>query len=164
MDQHVRSVKMEVRFHQLWIITLYLYIHASSFMYTVSESATIYNEDIGNLSCHKCEDIFKQWDPYTVCQIQPNTTPLVPCLKSEVYCMVERISIMGLTTSIKRECATDCFYGCRSKNFGVTTDTCTSCCQTTGCNTGNAADAISQSKYCLLTSFPIVLSLRHILQ
>lgn len=39
MDQHVRSVKMEVRFHQLWIITLYLYIHASSFMYTGGYSA-----------------------------------------------------------------------------------------------------------------------------
>ena len=55
---------------------------------TVSDSATVVMDYLGNLSCHKCEETFKQWDPYTVCQLQPNNTPLVPCLKSEGYCMV----------------------------------------------------------------------------
>lgn len=59
-------------------------------MFTGSDSAIIIKEeDLGNLSCHKCEENFKQqWDPYTVCQIQPNNTPLIPCLRSETYCMV----------------------------------------------------------------------------
>ncbi|XP_078319400.1 uncharacterized protein LOC111121609 [Crassostrea virginica] len=126
------------------IIIMILYLSTIK----VSDSATVVMDYLGNLSCHKCEETFKQWDPYTVCQLQPNNTPLVPCLKSEEYCMVERTSIMGLTTSIKRECSTECYYGCRSKNFGVTTVSCTSCCQTTGCNTGNSAEVASrQSKY-----------------
>lgn len=142
------------------MLTMLLYV----FYFTGSDSAIIIKEeDLGNLSCHKCEENFKQqWDPYTVCQIQPNNTPLIPCLRTETYCMVERISIMGLTTSIKRECAAECYYGCRSKNFGVTTRSCTSCCQTTGCNTGNAAEVIAQSKYCLIVLFLLMTSLQFV--
>ncbi|XP_061191224.1 uncharacterized protein LOC133199436 [Saccostrea echinata] len=147
--------KMEARIHS-WILLMFMYITKNK----ESECATIINEDIGNLSCHKCEETFKQWDPYTICQIQPNNTPKIPCLKSEPYCMVERISVMGLTTSIKRECAAECYYGCRSKNFGVTTVSCTSCCQTPGCNTGNSAEDLNRSKCGLITPFLIIFSLQ----
>ncbi|KAK3091161.1 hypothetical protein FSP39_017593 [Pinctada imbricata] len=54
-------------------------------------AATLYNiteePQSGPLYCHKCEESFKQWDPYTSCQIYPNTTPLVECLPSEPYCL-----------------------------------------------------------------------------
>lgn len=71
------------------VVLAFVLIWKPSTLFTGSDSAVIIKEeDLGNLSCHKCEETFKQWDPYTVCQIQPNNTPLIPCLRSESYCMV----------------------------------------------------------------------------
>lgn len=76
--------------HPVWDPWFFFPIWKPSKMFTGSDSAIIIKEeDLGNLSCHKCEENFKQqWDPYTVCQIQPNNTPLIPCLRTETYCMV----------------------------------------------------------------------------
>ena len=52
---------------------------------------------------------------------------------------VQKTSIMGMTTNIKRECADECYYGCRAKNFGITTMYCTTCCRTSGCNVDGGA-------------------------
>lgn len=92
------------------------------------------------LSCYDCEETFEErWDPYTDCQIYPMSTPIKPCLDHEVYCLVQRITVKGMTISIKRKCTSECYYGCRAHNFGLTTMTCTSCCQKPGCNIDNAA-------------------------
>ncbi|XP_052069861.1 uncharacterized protein LOC127708781 [Mytilus californianus] len=106
------------------------------------------------LSCFDCEEIFEErWDPYTDCQVYPHNTPLRPCLDIEMYCMVEKVTIYGMTTSIKRRCTSECYYGCRAHNFGLTTMKCTSCCQFAGCNIdGSASISFMLGTYtCVLT-------------
>ena len=51
------------------------------------------------LYCHKCEEQFKQWDPYTECQIYANATPLVQCLPEEQYCLVRLVVLARLKNS-----------------------------------------------------------------
>ncbi|KAL5018250.1 hypothetical protein ScPMuIL_003972 [Solemya velum] len=95
------------------------------------------------LKCYDCSETSKNvFHPYTDCQLRPPNAPLRDCLSSDLYCMVERVTVKGMTVSIRRGCTQHCDYGCRYYGFGVSQYKCTSCCQKPGCNTGSASSQI----------------------
>ncbi|XP_041363503.1 uncharacterized protein LOC121379100 [Gigantopelta aegis] len=106
-----------------------------------------------NLSCYDCSESFKVlWTPFTDCQSNLSNVPLAKCHYKDRYCKVERTSVKGMTISVARGCAEECFYGCRIEGFGVTQLKCTSCCRQPGCNTGNEAKRLRLSAKTLTLS------------
>ena len=58
---------------------------------------------------------------------------------------------------LTRECIDDCYYGCRPKGVGVTTETCAECCNENGCNkmyplSGRGTNQISSIQNSILIS------------
>ncbi|CAL4143597.1 unnamed protein product, partial [Meganyctiphanes norvegica] len=101
------------------------------------------------LKCYSCKLDFKKsaYNRTNGCIGQPKNftgqTPhlvdpdyLVTCGVKDYYCKVERVEVMNVLVSLSRECTDVCHYGCRPKGFGIHTETCTQCCNTTGCNNG----------------------------
>ncbi|GFN98306.1 DNA-directed RNA polymerase subunit [Plakobranchus ocellatus] len=87
------------------------------------------------LQCHECSEEFTdKWKP-RACQLNASLVPVRDCLLEQTFCFVERVTVKGIVTSISRNCADDCQYGCAASGFGVTSFTCTTCCSTDMCNT-----------------------------
>ncbi|KAK3704047.1 hypothetical protein RRG08_049004 [Elysia crispata] len=91
------------------------------------------------LQCHECSEQFStRWEP-RACQLNVSLVPVRDCLSEQTYCVVERVTVKGIVTSISRNCGDDCLFGCVATGFGITSLTCTSCCNTDRCNTMDTA-------------------------
>lgn len=64
---------------------------------------------------------------------------------------VERVTYKSMTVSIARGCTNECWHGCYASGFGLTKLKCTSCCPTSGCNTGNFASQTHPSCWIVLS-------------
>ncbi|KAF6040309.1 hypothetical protein EB796_001426 [Bugula neritina] len=91
-----------------------------------------------NLTCYHCKETFQHEYVYnSKCQRQLSNVDVRPCGSQDKYCMTKRIEKNGIPTHFERTCVDECYYGCRYDKFGLTTLTCTSCCQEEQCNTDN---------------------------
>ncbi|XP_070186223.1 uncharacterized protein [Littorina saxatilis] len=102
---------------------------------SVSNPASSLTETDSVLKCYDCYEFFKDVWVSTRCQGNASSVPVATCLTDDHFCRVEHVTVKGVTVSITRECAGDCYYGCRHRGFGVTELRCSSCCNTSLCNT-----------------------------
>ncbi|KAI8797125.1 prostate stem cell antigen [Biomphalaria glabrata] len=104
------------------------------------------------LHCYECQDAFTTiWLPQT-CQFNATGAPVRECNDQQSFCFVTKVTVVKRVTNIQRGCTDDCEYGCQMSDFGLTSLTCTTCCTTELCNTGDGADQIKQYSGLLLIS------------
>ncbi|BFZ03519.1 hypothetical protein BsWGS_06558 [Bradybaena similaris] len=115
----------------------------------------IYDQSCHALRCYECSESFTDadiWMPLD-CQLNVSAVPSRVCNDEQPFCYVSSATVKGILTDITRDCTDQCYYGCVASEFGITTITCTSCCDEDFCNTGNTAthrDVQRAQLWCLI--------------
>ncbi|XP_042211079.1 uncharacterized protein LOC121858626 [Homarus americanus] len=95
----------------------------------------------GNLTCFSCKLDFRK-SPYEWSHpclgrhngLNVSRDYLVRCGPNDLYCRAERTEVNGVLISLTRECTDICYFGCRPKGFGISSESCAKCCSSNACN------------------------------